>query len=1215
MLERNQDALNAIQNALNAFSDGNLTENALNLFQTLGYESERQQPFDNKNFDDFAEYITEESRFSEENAFVSEWKYVDLLFQLTETELSNQFSMFDTKEVEAEQFNSYLFFTVELNLRKSDGKEFTRTDLANITREINKCFPMPVFVLFKRENLLTLSVINRRLHKRDETKDVIEIKKVSLIKDIDFLDPKRSHLEILKDLSLEELTKKYKFQNFAELHKAWMATLDTKELNKRFFRELSNWYFWAVSKVKFPKAPTDTDSDETHCAKSVIRLITRLIFVWFLKEKGLIDDELFRMRELKQVLKFEDESAFYKAILQNLFFATLNTDGEDSKTPRKFRNESEGAWYKGNIGIPNVFRYKNEFLTPDETLKKYFLKVPFLNGGLFECLDKADEKIYVDGFSERKDNVLSVPDELFFCEECVLDLSEVYNDNKKSREKVRGLIRILDNYKFTIAENTPIEEEIALDPELLGKVFENLLANYNPETKTTARKQTGSFYTPREIVNYMVDESLIAYLKSKLQTETKGFGFVALKSPQPTFGGNDWKNGQLDLEYSLNQNRWFGKDEELENALRKLFNYDETENQFNELETEILIKAINDCKILDPACGSGAFPMGILQRLVYLLSKLDKGNVKWRELQKQEALKQIETVYDKFKDKDERQKRIDEIDEVFDLNSSDYGRKLFLIENCIYGVDIQPVAIQISKLRFFISLIIDQKIDDTRPNRGVRPLPNLETKLVAANTLLGLGEQRMLKPAKLNEKGVKIIDELEDKLQKARKEIFRARTPSTKMKWREKDKAIRSEIAQLLKEVGNPPDAANKIAEWSPDNQDVHAEWFDEEWMFGIEKGFDVVIGNPPYGINFNDEMKKYISKNFKSYKYKYESYIYFIEKSLNLNKKLGSVCFIVPELWLKLENAFPIRKLIAEKSSFEKLRIYGENVFSQAVVNTVVALFRVGGKINSLSVQNETDCWQIETLEWQKADNMAIDYNFRPETKAIIKNVKNSSLLLSDFGEAVQGITPYDKYRGQSPELIKKRGYHFSYKHDETCGKWLAGSDIGRYKINWSGEWLSYGEWLGAPREPRFFEGNRILFREIPGEGKRIQASFAEETFYHGHSITPFKPFSLSDIEINFLLGIVNSKLISWYGGLTLPNFGKDIFPKLNPQDIKSLPIPKATDAQQTEIAEVVDEIIEAKKQDQYANTSDLESKIDEMVYRLYGLTDEEIRIVEGKD
>ena len=170
--------------------------------------------------------------------------------------------------------------------------------------------------------------------------------------------------------------------------------------------------------------------------------------------------------------------------------------------------------------IHNVYRYERYFQDPDAALA-LFADIPFLNGGLFECLDKkVDSKtVRIDGFSDRTDNPLCVPDDLFFGDERTVDLNATYG-TKGKQYKVRGLIETLNRYKFTITENTPIEEEIALDPELLGKVFENLLAAYNPETGTTARKQTGSFYTPREIVNYMVDESLLAYLETKVKELT-----------------------------------------------------------------------------------------------------------------------------------------------------------------------------------------------------------------------------------------------------------------------------------------------------------------------------------------------------------------------------------------------------------------------------------------------------------------------------------------------------------------------------------------------------------------------------------------------------------------------------------------------------------------------------------------------------------------------
>ena len=391
---------------------------------------------------------------------------------------------------------------------------------------------------------------------------------------------------------------------------------------------------------------------------------------------------------------------------------------------RKFRAEPDKSQSR-HFFIHNVFRYEKHFAEPESTLKQLFEPIPFLNGGLFECLDKQVEEkeklknIRIDGFSDRADNPVHMPDRLFFDPEGQeWDFSEVYGTKKARKEKVRGLIDILGSYKFTIAENTPIEEEVALDPELLGKVFENLLANYNPETKTTARKQTGSFYTPREIVNYMVDESLIAYLGPHLRDAGSGPGMTtrigavgADHDPPPTGTG----------------------DNAAEPRLRHLLSYTEEAHQFSKKECDALIVAIDSCKILDPACGSGAFPMGVLHKLVHVLHKLDPKNTQWKERQIEKAAQ--------LDDADIRERTEADIEDAFANNALDYGRKLYLIENGIYGVDIQPIAMQIAKLRFFISLVVDQQVDPKRENLGVRPLPNLETKFVAANTLMKLSKE------------------------------------------------------------------------------------------------------------------------------------------------------------------------------------------------------------------------------------------------------------------------------------------------------------------------------------------------------------------------------------------------------------------------------------------------------------------------------------------
>ena len=394
--------------------------------------------------------------------------------------------------------------------------------------------------------------------------------------------------------------------------------------------------------------------------------------------------------------------------------------------------------------------------------------------------------------------------------------------------------------------------------------------------------------------------------------------------------------------------------------------------------------------------------------------------------------------------------------------------------------------------------------------------------------------------------------------------------------------------------------------------------------------GFDAVIGNPPYGAFFGDAEKNYIREKFKSYKYKFDSYIYFIEKAILLCKRGGFVSLITPELWLKLENCEPLRKFISENMSFEVLKVCGESVFAKAVVNTIVFLLHKSVQVENILIDTDDGLWQLSSKVWKENEGHVVDYRLRPEKSSLIAKIKKSAnKYLSDFGDAIQGITPYDRYRGQNTELIKNRAYHYKNKHDNTCGKWLEGKDVSRYKLGWSGEWLSYGPWLAAPRDERFFKGLRLLFREVPGSGKRIQATIAEESYYHGHSITPFKPNNAKLVDLQYLLGIVNSKLISWYGGLILPNFGKDTFPKLNPQDIKALPV-RSIDlsnledkARHDRMVALVDQMLELHKQLASAKTDHeknviqrqidaTDQQIDQLVYELYGLTEEETKIVE---
>ena len=195
----------------------------------------------------------------------------------------------------------------------------------------------------------------------------------------------------------------------------------------------------------------------------------------------------------------------------------------------------------------------------------------------------------------------------------------------------------------------------------------------------------------------------------------------------------------------------------------------------------------------------------------------------------------------------------------------------------------------------------------------------------------------------------------------------------------------------------------------------------------------------------------------------------------------------------------------------------------------------------------------------------LELNMRFPRLSKTIIEKIEGKSSQIGNICDAIQGITPYDSYRGHSKELIKSRAFHFNERVDETCGKWLDGKHVARYGLTEGEEWLRYGEWLAAPREKKYFKGPRLLFREVPGKNKRLQATYVESIYYHGHSITPLilkSQFSNNGKETLFeILGIANSKLISWFAKYKLSNFSKNVFPKLNPQDIKNLPFPSESE------------------------------------------------------
>lgn len=948
-------------------------------------------------------------------------------------------------------YDGILIFGITLN-RRENGLLPTRSQLAEISRAFNREFyytPVVIVFKYKDENKEYIAFANtERLKYKQSWREGEKAGKVSLLRDINIDKPHRGHEDIINQLKIST-SGKNKVDSFAKLYDYWQEVFNVSILNKKFYQELSNWFFWARDEVRFPNSPLriDHDSNEKfeeaqaeHNGKNVIRLLTRILFVWFIKEKGLIPEKIFDEKFITEKLinDFEPQklhgafatgkqnSRYYRAILQNLFFATLNCE----KGKRQFRRDGN------HQNTSNLMRYKTYFKDPETFLKLMEDSVPFMNGGLFDCLDKPHSKrkgkkggdiiIYRDGFSDKENNLLSVPDYLFFDINEEVDLSKAYGKATYRKTTTRGLLKILESYKFTITENTPIEEDIALDPELLGRVFENLLASYNPETKTTARKQTGSFYTPREVVNYMVDESLVAYLKNSIDTKT-----------------------------------WNLTDAAIDDSLAQLVSYDK-KTLFNDRPSikKDIIYAIDNCKIFDPACGSGAFPMGTLQKMVHILHKIDPNNEEWKQRQLDKIDIAISSLSE-IGDSEYREKSIKELSDqkkdirrAFRNNELDYGRKLYLIENCIYGVDIQAIAVQISKLRFFISLIVDQNVENDKENFGIRPLPNLETKFVAANTLIGITKELSLFD---NPK----IKEQENLIKILNKKLFSIKTPFRKRELRKEIKTIRNKMAFLLEDSLDNL-SAKQLAEWNPFDQNASSLFFDPEWMFDIKEGFDIVIANPPYighkggaKETFREIKNTTLGKLFNNERM--DIFYYFFHLAINMTNDRGVISFITTNYYPTADSATKLREDINKRTfpfifvDFNELTLF-ESAKGQHNLLTFLSKTKVSNQIKVINIDSKDSKSEkeLEGLLGGEKEETTISYLDHSEyrdkdsgyllikglskkylqVKPILYDVsKKSNNTVKDFFNVSQGIvTGIDKI---SPKHVKKIG-EYANKLDE---------------------------------------------------------------------------------------------------------------------------------------------------------------------------------------
>lgn len=777
------------------------------------------------------------------------------------------------------EYNGLMVFTVKLN----DSYSPARGDIAELTRAFNRASKnVPVVVLLKYGGLLSFAASERTKYKQ-AWREGEKIGKISLLKDINFDSPHAGHKKILDDLKVEP-----DVNTFDALYKQWQEVFNVQLLNESFYRKISAWYYYATSVIKLPVRPEYYRDDKDNIKNFTVRLICRMIFCWFLKEKGLINPKLLELYDYadtpiimvrKTKKDFDNENSYYRGILQNIFLSCLNSPMNATK--RK-------AEYLGKKYLPDDF----DFSLLDN--------IPFLNGGLFDRIEE-------DNYNETtEDGPIYIPNELFYAKQLQIGTG-------RNTLKTEGLNRILASYVFTVHESTPLEEEVALDPELLGLVFENLLAEIDPDENVakTARKESGSFYTPRKVIDYMVNESLLLYLSNYFKQKGKENQVMSLNS---------------------------------------LIYFDRLDNNDKAFKA-IVVDALDCIKVLDPACGSGAFPMGMLHRIVSILKLVDHNNHLWLE-------KQLSRIEDKF--------QRDNFAKILEQHLEDYPRKLGIIKNVIYGIDNQPLAVLITKLRFFITLLIEQQIDLKKPqeNYHITPLPNIETKIICADSLVDMN--------------IGLFDESAfGHLRDAKEKYYRPNLT------RDEKEEIASEISEILatffpdfservsgKKLKDPKsrDMRNKamLKQWFQ-HANLCAPFFNLDLFFPelTHQAFDIVIGNPPYGgTDISDEVKNKLELGKK------DPYGAFIARFLGNGenttplKNRGILAYIVSDTFMTIKTHFPLRQQMMRNYIHKMIRVHPDTF--KATVNTAIIIcernvFPAGTTADQKNISKDHHCQMVD--------------------------------------------------------------------------------------------------------------------------------------------------------------------------------------------------------------------------------------------------------------
>jgi adenine-specific DNA-methyltransferase len=879
-------------------------------------------------------------------------------------------------------------------------------------------------------------------------------------------------------------------------------------INKEFYRDISKHFYELIGSydetgklVHSPLLKLPGKSTHIENQEYAIRLFGRIVFCWFLREKKSESGIQLLPSEV-----FDDAIDEGKDILHNvfepLFFHCLNTP-------------------------------------MDERLKKYsadkYSLVPYLNGGLFH----PNEGRGGDYFSGSRSSEVEIPDGWF-----------------------QALMTTLRTYNFTLDENLDFDVELSIDPEMLGRIFENLLAEINPESGDTARRTTGSFYTPRTIVSHMTDKSLKRYLLEKTDIE-----------------------------------------EEKIDALITIDTLDDFEHPINAKEKNQITEALYSLKSLDPACGSGAFPIGLLQKLVFILEQIDAD----LELEKSKFPKNY------FSGK------------AHLANNHNYLRKLILIRDVIHGVDIQPIAVEISKLRCFLTLIVEQEVSDDKENRGIEPLPNLDFQFVCANTLIKLDEEKQFSFWENNQ--------VEEQLEDIRQDYY----STNSKKRREQLKKKYSEIALQELSLFGESKRTTQLKSFQPFTANSQATFFDPKSMFGLSE-FDIVIGNPPYVRiqNLTEEVSKELSANYfetrgeKVKSWVDDLYAHFIFRGFELAGENGIVCMITNDSFVGLESKLRVRTKLLEENLIELIRCPKETF--GATIYTAIFLAsrsRIEDKTYQASRFTYPDFSLVEEIEVRKEYVRNL-----PHLKFVFQEDELMSKLLSckTMGEYIKVIPT-----GINTGNVRDKMF-FKEATPEAQDRVIQGRQILRWAVYWDSPAAKYKycnpnyvpkDELGTGRSGKksnlkeywfyarggdvsnHFVPERILLRTTSDSLFGAYQSIKDDgQLYTDHSL--FTVLLKDDsLNLKYFLGILNSKLLNYiYQYLTLEE-GK-VFAEVKMDMVEQLPV--VYDSKKAPaLIKVVENLIQTRRKNPNADIGELEAELNAIVCDIFGLSEAERQLVLG--